>query len=44
MYDTKGKPYTHMWMKNLFNVMFLCVTIWFFKELEKKDPKNKVFL
>lgn len=42
VYDTKGKPYTHMWFKNLFNVFFFGLVVWFFKSIGEKDPKNKV--
>ena len=44
VYDTKGKPYTHMWMKNLFNIFFFGLTVWFLKSFAESSPKNKVFL
>jgi len=31
-----------MWMKNLFNLFFFGLTIWFFESLANNDPKNKV--
>jgi hypothetical protein len=31
-----------MWMKNLFNIFYFALTVWFFYSLGEKDPKNKV--
>lgn len=33
-----------MWMKNLFNIFFFGVTVWFFKSISDIDPKTKVML
>jgi cell division protein FtsW (lipid II flippase) len=33
-----------MWMKNLFNIFFFGLTVWFFKSYADSDPKNKVIL
>ncbi len=33
-----------MWMKNLFNVFFFGVTVWFLNAFASSDPKNKVIL
>ena len=32
-----------MWFKNLFNIFFFGLTIWFFQSLAEADPKNKIY-
>lgn len=31
-----------MWFKNLFNIFFFGLTIWFFQSVSEKDPKAKI--